>query len=103
MKKLLFIGDIVGRPGRDALRALLAGVVKENNIDVTVANVENAAGGFGCTVKIYEELLGFGIDFCTSGNHIFDQKDMVAKIDTLPKFLFPISIFFCSTILLFTT
>ncbi|MEA3347923.1 MAG: TIGR00282 family metallophosphoesterase [Pseudomonadota bacterium] len=74
--KLLFIGDIIGRPGRRAVASLLPGLKSEYAFDLVIANGENAAGGFGLTPKVADELFGLGIDVITSGNHIWDQKEI---------------------------
>ncbi|MFQ5441610.1 MAG: TIGR00282 family metallophosphoesterase [Thermodesulfobacteriota bacterium] len=75
--KILFIGDIIGRPGRRAIRDLLPGLIYEYTPDVVIANGENAAGGFGITLEIYEELKKLNIDVITSGNHIWDRKEIL--------------------------
>jgi 2',3'-cyclic-nucleotide 2'-phosphodiesterase len=74
---VLAIGDIIGRPGRDAVAKLLPQLRQEYAIDLVVANGENAAGGFGLTPKIADDLFGLGIDVLTSGNHIWDQREML--------------------------
>jgi len=79
--KVLFIGDIVGRPGRHAIAKLLPGLREKYGLDVVVANAENAAGGFGLTRKVLDELLGLGIDVLTTGNHIWDKKEAMAFVD----------------------
>lgn len=89
IKRILFIGDIVGRPGRQILKSSFEDLKKQYEIDITIANVENAAGGFGCTIPVYNELLELGIDLFTSGNHIYDQKDMVDKFDSCDKLIRP--------------
>ena len=73
--KILFFGDLVGRPGRDAIKDFL----KQNkqNYDFIIANVENASHGFGLTEKNYNELSEYGVDCMTSGNHIWDKKDIM--------------------------
>ncbi|MGH7424987.1 MAG: YmdB family metallophosphoesterase, partial [Candidatus Methylomirabilales bacterium] len=71
--KVLFIGDIVGTPGRQAVTALLPGLQREHGIALTIANAENAAGGFGITPSVAEELFRANIDLLTSGNHIWDK------------------------------
>ncbi len=76
MIKLLFIGDIIGRPGRQAVASLLPGLKNEYAFDLVIANGENAAGGFGLTPKVADEIFGLGIDVITSGNHIWDQKEI---------------------------
>jgi 2',3'-cyclic-nucleotide 2'-phosphodiesterase len=87
--RVLFIGDIVGRPGRDVLRKGLAALVERERIDLVIANVENSAGGFGVTREIGDELLGRGIDVMTSGNHIWDKKEAIDYIGTEPRLLRP--------------
>ena len=64
---ILFIGDIVGKPGRESLRSLLPLLVEQHSIDIVVANVENAAGGLGVTRDIAESILDIGVDVMTSG------------------------------------
>lgn len=87
--KALFIGDIVGKPGRIAIKNILASVKKSESIDLTVANVENAAGGFGLTIDVLEELKAAKIDVFTSGNHIWDKKEALDFIDTEERLLRP--------------
>lgn len=86
---ILFIGDIVGRPGRFALKERLDRLVDMHNIDMVIANCENAAAGFGLTVDVAEELFGYGINALTSGNHIWDKRDIVDFLDTEPRVLRP--------------
>lgn len=86
---VLLIGDIVGKPGRRAVRALLPGLVNKHRIDFVVANVENAAGGNGTTPAITEELYALGVECQTSGNHIWDQKEIIPYIDHSPYLLRP--------------
>ena len=80
--RIAFIGDIVGRPGRDMLKENLAKIKKEHNIDFVIANYENASHGFGLTTKNANELLGYGIDVMTGGNHSWDKKEVVSLFDT---------------------
>src|SRR5262245_33452526 len=89
MTRILFIGDVVGRPGRDLLKRGLPLLTDVHNIDLVVANVENAAAGFGITREIGDELLGWGVDVMTSGNHIWDRKEAVAYIGAEPRLLRP--------------
>jgi metallophosphoesterase (TIGR00282 family) len=77
MVKILFVADIVGKPGRRAVRELLPSLVAAEDISLVVANCENAAGGFGVTREILDELLQAGIQVLTSGNHIWDKKEVV--------------------------
>jgi metallophosphoesterase (TIGR00282 family) len=79
--KILVIGDIVGRPGRQIVHELLHGLRRQYEIDLVIANGENAAGGFGLTVKTSRELLRNGIDVLTSGNHIWAQKEIIPHLD----------------------
>jgi metallophosphoesterase (TIGR00282 family) len=73
--KLLFVGDVIGKPGRQALLRLLPGLVDKRRADYVVVNVENAAGGFGVTPEILQEIEELPIDCLTSGNHIWDKKE----------------------------
>ena len=87
--KLLFIGDLVGRPGRELVRRWLKTVLEAHAIDVVIANVENAAGGAGVTREIVDELLGQGVHVLTSGNHIWDKREVLEFIDTVPRLIRP--------------
>lgn len=87
--KILFIGDIVGKPGRRAVSGLLANIRSFHKVDLVVANAENASGGFGITPEVVSELLGGGIDLLTSGNHIWDKKEIVAWLDEEKHLLRP--------------
>lgn len=86
---ILLIGDIIGQPGRDAIRELLPRLRKDNNIEFTIANGENAAGGNGLTPKVSEELFSCGIDVITSGDHIWKNKEILKIIDQDPRILRP--------------
>ncbi|HYM60535.1 MAG TPA: TIGR00282 family metallophosphoesterase [Thermoanaerobaculia bacterium] len=81
MIRLLYIGDVVGQPGRRALHHRLEQVIDRERVDFTVVNVENAAGGFGVTEPIMHELSELPINAYTSGNHIWDKKDFVDNYD----------------------
>jgi metallophosphoesterase (TIGR00282 family) len=85
------IGDVVGRPGRRAVRALLPALRKEHGLDLVVANGENAAGGFGLTLEVAQELLSCGVDVITSGNHIWDQKEIIPYMDQELPILRPLN------------
>ncbi|MCR5260372.1 MAG: TIGR00282 family metallophosphoesterase [Candidatus Gastranaerophilales bacterium] len=87
--KILFFGDIVGKAGRYAVRDFLAD--KSSDIDFVVANVENASHGFGLTEKNYNELSEYGIDCMTSGNHIWDKKEILNYIDDAERLIRPIN------------
>jgi len=75
--KILFIGDIFGRPGRNIVREKLKGLVREHSIDLVLANGENAAAGFGITPSLAEDLFDLGIDVMTTGNHIWDKREII--------------------------
>ncbi|MFH1003247.1 MAG: TIGR00282 family metallophosphoesterase [Chloroflexota bacterium] len=79
--RVLAIGDIVGRPGRQAVSDLVPGLRREYGLDLVVANGENAAGGFGLTPDTAGELLDAGVNVITSGNHIWAQKEILAELD----------------------
>lgn len=85
--KILFFGDITGKPGRLAVKEFME--KKPNIADFVIANVENASHGFGLTQKNYEELTKYGINCLTSGNHIWDKKDIFSYIDEADKLLRP--------------
>lgn len=87
--KILFIGDIVGRTGRRAVRELLPRLVDEHGIDLTIANCENAAGGIGITPRLGRELLELGIDVLTSGNHVWDKRDAFEFLTDCERVLRP--------------
>lgn len=87
--KILFIGDIVGKPGRDSLQRNLPELKKKYNIDLIIANGENAAGGAGITEKVFRELRFTGVDIITGGNHSWDQKEVFNFIDSEPCLLRP--------------
>jgi 2',3'-cyclic-nucleotide 2'-phosphodiesterase len=86
---ILFIGDIIGRPGRDLVQKGLHGLVEHYDIDCTIANAENSAAGFGITRDIGDALLDWGVDVMTSGNHIWDKKEALDYIGTEPRLLRP--------------
>ncbi len=87
--KILFIGDIIGSPGRMAVRELLPGLLAKKKIDFVIANCENAAAGFGVTRKNVEELYSCHIDVLTSGNHIWNKKEVLEFIGDYEKLLRP--------------
>jgi metallophosphoesterase (TIGR00282 family) len=87
--KILFVADVVGHPGRDAVKALLPGLRNELRPDLVILNGENAAGGFGLTAKIAAELKGAGADVITTGNHVFAQKEFVGELPNLERVLRP--------------
>ncbi|MEW5701219.1 MAG: TIGR00282 family metallophosphoesterase [Candidatus Zixiibacteriota bacterium] len=87
--KLLFIADITGRPGRWVVSQLLWGFKRKYEIDFVVANVENAAGGYGITAEMSEKLFTYGIDVQTSGNHIWDRPDAAQLLNAEARLLRP--------------
>lgn len=86
---ILAIGDIVGKPGRTLVRDLMPALIRNYGIDFIVANGENAAGGAGITSSITMDLLTYGIDVITTGNHVWDNKDVEAIIENEPRLLRP--------------
>ena len=86
---ILIIGDVVGSPGRGIMKKALPVVLKKYDVDYCIANVENAAGGFGVTKDVCDELLGMGVDCMTSGNHIWDKKEILGVVDSIPQLLRP--------------
>jgi len=86
---ILFIGDIVGRPGREMVRKGLRGLIERYDVDLVIANAENSANGFGVTKEIGDTLLEWGVDVMTSGNHIWDKKEAIDYIATEPRLLRP--------------
>jgi metallophosphoesterase (TIGR00282 family) len=86
---ILVIGDVVGSPGRGILASGLSRVFKKHDIEYCIANVENAAGGFGVTKEVCDELLDLGVDCMTSGNHIWDKKEIIGFIGLIPQLLRP--------------
>lgn len=87
--KVLFIGDIVGKSGRDVVSSLLCSLKKENNIDLVIANAENAAHGKGITLKIYNELIHCGIDYITMGNHTYSKSEINEHMDEMNRIIVP--------------
>lgn len=80
--RILFIGDIFGRPGRLIVRQLLPDLVEQRQIDLVIANGENAAGGFGITPAIAEELFELGIAVVTTGNHVWDKREIIEYLES---------------------
>src|SRR6266581_3870703 len=91
MLTILFLGDVVGEPGRSAVIGRLPQLKEQHGIDFTIVNGENAAGGRGITPKITIDLLRAGVSVITSGDHIWDQKEIIPFIDTEPRLLRPIN------------
>jgi metallophosphoesterase (TIGR00282 family) len=86
---ILFVADICGRPGRQAAAHLIKPLREEHAADLVIANVENAAGGFGITPEMSKKFFSYGVDVQTSGNHIWDRVDILKYLETRPKLLRP--------------
>ena len=89
--RILFIGDIIGKPGRDVVAAELPGLKSSLDLDLVIANGENAAGGFGLTQAIAREFFAIGIDVITTGNHWADQKEILSFIGDEDRILRPVN------------
>jgi hypothetical protein len=89
--RILFVGDIVGRSGRTIVNERLPGLIKDWKLDLVVINGENAAGGFGITEVIYNELIDAGADAVTLGNHAWDQREALVFIERAPRLVRPIN------------
>jgi hypothetical protein len=87
--RILFIGDIVGSPGREMILRHLAGIVIERQVDLVIANGENSASGFGITPKIADELFAAGVEVITGGNHSWDRKEILDYIPHEPRLIRP--------------
>ena len=85
--RILFVGDIFGRPGRKVLADHLADIVSTREIDLVIANGENAAAGFGITPRLAEELFKLGVDVLTTGNHVWDRKEILDYFASEPRLL----------------
>jgi len=89
--RILFIGDVVGRSGRAIVTARLPGLIADWKLDLVVVNGENAAGGFGITETIYNELIDVGADAVTLGNHAWDQREALVFIERAPRLVRPLN------------
>lgn len=89
--KLLFIGDIVGEPGRKAVSQLVPKLREQHQLDYVIANGENSAGGSGITPKTAREIFAAGVDVITSGDHLWDQKEVMELLQNEPRFLRPLN------------
>ena len=89
--RILLIGDIVGKPGRRAVHALVPGLRSEHNVDLVIANGENAAGGFGITEETAQEILTSGVDVITTGGHVWDRNEVVHYLDEEDRILRPLN------------
>lgn len=86
---LLFIGDIFGKPGREIARRAIPALVAARQVDLVIANVENSAAGFGVTGDIADAILSYGVDVMTSGNHVWDKKEVLDYLPGQPRLLRP--------------
>jgi len=89
--KILFIGDIVGEPGRRAVSELLPRLRRQHGVELVIANGENSAGGSGITPKTAEEIFAAGVDIITSGDHLWDQKEVIGLLQNESRFLRPLN------------
>jgi len=87
--RILILGDVVGRPGRRIIKELLPEIERAHRPDLVIANGENAAGGFGLTKKVGEEIFAAGVDVITSGNHIWDKKEVYTYLQEEKRVLRP--------------
>jgi len=90
--KILVCGDVVGRSGREAVRSHVPRLRRELGLDFVVVNGENAAGGFGITDRLSAELYAAGADVITTGNHVWDQRELLGTIDADPRLLRPLNL-----------
>jgi metallophosphoesterase (TIGR00282 family) len=86
---VVFIGDVVGKPGRKTVAALLPQIKKDHKADFVIANAENCAGGFGINLRSLEEMQSAGVDFFTTGNHVWDRKEGVGLLDAMRNIVRP--------------
>jgi metallophosphoesterase (TIGR00282 family) len=89
--KILFVGDVVGEPGRRAVKQLVPRLRQQHGLDVVIANGENAAGGSGITVNTASEIFAAGVDIITSGDHLWDQKEVTTLLENEKRFLRPLN------------
>lgn len=89
--RLLFIGDIVGEPGRRAIRQIVPRLRRQLGLDLVIANGENSAGGSGITVNTASEIFSGGVDVITSGDHVWDQREVTTLMENEPRFLRPLN------------
>jgi metallophosphoesterase (TIGR00282 family) len=87
--RILFIGDIFGKPGREIVRRAVPALIEREALDFVIANVENSAAGFGVTGDIADTILSYGVDAMTTGNHVWDKKEVLDYIPRQPKLLRP--------------
>ncbi len=89
--RILYVGDVVGRSGREVALAHLARLRQQLRLDAIVVNGENAAGGFGITAAICQDFFSAGADLITTGNHVFDQRDLIGHIGNEPRLIRPLN------------
>ena len=87
--RILFVGDIFGKPGREIARKAIPALIEREALDFVIANVENSAAGFGVTGDIADTILSYGVDVMTSGNHIWDKKEVLDYIPRESRLLRP--------------
>jgi metallophosphoesterase (TIGR00282 family) len=87
--RILFVGDIFGKPGREIARKAIPALIERESLDFVIANVENSAAGFGVTGDIADTILGYGVDVMTTGNHVWDKKEILDYIPREPRLLRP--------------
>jgi 2',3'-cyclic-nucleotide 2'-phosphodiesterase len=87
--RILFVGDVFGKPGREIARRAIPALVERESLDFVIANVENSAAGFGVTGDIADTILSYGVDAMTTGNHVWDKKEILDYIPRQPKLLRP--------------
>ena len=87
--KILAVGDVIGRPGRDILATKLQGIIDSNRIDFVIVNGENAAGGYSITPEIFQDFMALGINVITTGNHVWDNNDVYSIIDSEERLIRP--------------
>ncbi len=92
--KILCLGDVVGKPGRQVIKEHLAKIQKENDIHFTIVNIENVAGGHGITTKIYQDFNNYNIQAYTSGNHIYNKKESINDFNEYKKMVRPLNYLF---------
>jgi 2',3'-cyclic-nucleotide 2'-phosphodiesterase len=86
---ILIVGDVVGSPGRTIMKKALPKVLRKWDVDYCIANIENAAGGFGITRDLCGEFIAMGVDCMTSGNHIWDKREIIGDIEKIPQLIRP--------------
>jgi hypothetical protein len=87
--RILFVGDIFGKPGREIARRAIPALIERESLDFVIANVENSAAGFGVTGDLADAILSYGVDAMTSGNHVWDKKEILDYIPRQPKLIRP--------------